>query len=210
MFRCYRAAMTLLVAALSSSVFADKTAQDALQSYLPGGCYHTGQYRQERQVAGLSQLLVTEGDFIFACENGLIWHTASPLIETTIYKTAGDHFLLDAANRPTKLDGRVHQALGSLLNHLVGGDAVYLSRHFTAVEETGRVRLTPKQNRLKKFIQYIEIKPLPDAVELWLAHSANEYTHITIFDRREFATMDGSSCIELTPEKATACGLLFQ
>lgn len=203
---------TFLMLALASWWCAPVIAQDnidTLQEYLPSGCHHAGQYRQEKTLAGLEQALITEGSFVYSCELGLIWHTATPVTETIIYKITAEHFLLSEDNILNPLDGRVHQALGTLLNHLVGGDTVYLQRHFQITVADNALRLNPKQKRLKKFIQYIEIIPQDQNVKITLRHNPDEATQILITERRVFEAFDMERCKILLPEKAFACGALF-
>lgn len=203
---------TLLMLALISGWCVPALATDqvnALQEYLPSGCHHAGQYRQEKTLAGLDQALITEGSFVYSCELGLIWHTALPVTETIIYKITAEHFLLSEDNILNPLDGRVHKALGILLNHLVGGDTAYLQRHFQIETADNVLRLNPKKNRLKKFIQYIEISPQNKNVEITLRHGANEATKILITERQVFEAFDMECCKALLPENAFACGALF-
>lgn len=205
----------ILASVLCGSAFGDENSDargesgDSLQGYLPSGCYHAGQYRQEKTVAGLEQPLVTAGNFLYTCDQGLIWHTAMPVTETIIYKISGEHFVLNAENHLNPLDGRVHKALGTLLNHLIGGNLDYLKRHFQTVDANDKLRLLPKQKRLKNFLQYIEIVPSADNVQINLQHSADETTRISIFATRVFESFDVDSCKVLLPEKAFACGALF-
>lgn len=201
-----------LILALACAWCAPVIAQDntdTLQEYLPSGCHHAGQYRQEKTLAGLEQALITEGSFVYSCELGLIWHTAAPVTETIIYKITAEHFLLSEDNILDPLDGRVHKALGTLLNHLVGGDTAYLQRNFHLAVADNALRLNPKQKRLKKFIQYIEIIPQDQNVEITLRHNADEATQILITERQVFKTFDLDRCKTLLPEKAFACGALF-
>lgn len=196
-----------LTAWCAQSIAADNA--EALKAYLPSGCYHGGHYQQERTLAGLAQPLATEGSFAYSCDRGLIWHTADPVTETVIYKATGKHFLLDGENNLNPLEGRVHQALGTLLNHLIGGDAAYLTRHFHAEIKDEYLRLVPRQSRLKKFIQNIEINPRDDKVEIRLQHPADETTQITITGQQVFETFDMARCKALLPEQTIACGTLF-
>src|SRR5690606_6464173 len=203
---------TFLMLALASWWCAPVIAQDnidTLQEYLPSGCHHAGQYRQEKTLAGLEQALITEGSFVYSCALGIIWHTATPVTETIIYKITAEHFLLSEDNIINPLDGRVHQALGTLLNHLVGGDTVYLQRHFQITVADNALRLNTKQKRLKKFIQYIEIIPQDQSVKITLQHNPDEATKMLSTERRVFEAFDMERCKILLPEKAFACGALF-
>lgn len=111
---------------------------DAVSSHLPSGCIHSGSFFQEKTLEGMAKPLQTRGDYLFHCEQGLIWHTVSPLTETAIYRAAGEHWLLNADGSTSRLDSRLHKSLGNLLNRLVGGDAEWLQRNFDAeTDSTG-------------------------------------------------------------------------
>jgi hypothetical protein len=191
----------------SAAVNADDTV--LLANYLPSGCYHSGQYRQEKVIAGLDQALVTQGVFIYSCDEGLIWHTESPVTETTIYKISGNFFVLNETDDLNPLEGRIHQALGTLLNRLVGGDVTYLQRQFTVATEAESLRLVPKQKRLRKFIRAILIYPQDEQVKITIEHAPGEFTRIEISDRKTYPALDVALCKSLLPTKAIACGALF-
>lgn len=202
--------MTLsLISLFSSTALVAQADADALRDYLPSGCHHSGQYLQHKTLTGLAHPLVTQGMFIYACDHGLVWHTAAPITETAIYKISGQHYLLSESDELVPMKGRVHQSLGTLLNHLIGGDSAYLERHFHAAAETDHLRLTPKNKRLKKFIQYISIHPQGDKVAIELQHAAGESTYITISDRQIHTSLTQDLCAQLLPSKSLACDTLL-
>src|SRR5690554_2578313 len=207
--RAVFAMMLSLISLLSSATLTAQETPDPLRDYLPSGCYHSGQYLQHKTLTGLAHPLVTQGVFIYACDHGLIWHTGEPITETAIYKISGQHFLLSESGELAPMKGRVHQSLGTLLNHLIGGDSAYLQRHFHAATETDHLRLTPKNKRLKKFIQHISIHPQGDKVAIELQHAAGESTHITISDRQIHTSLAQDLCEQLLPSKSLACDTLL-
>lgn len=211
-YRSHRyAALCLLLALnlLSSSATASDATAKTLEDYLPSGCHHSGNYLQQKIIPDLAQPLETQGTFIYTCDHGLIWHTQSPIIETAIYKVSGRHFLATEDAAPSPMTGRVHQSLGTLLNHLIGGDASYLQRHFHATAQSEQLQLTPKSKRLKRFIQHILIQPQTDKVTIELHHAGNELTHITIVDRQAHDLLDQALCEQLLPGKAVVCTTLL-
>lgn len=186
-----------------------KSSAQRLTEHLPASCYHSGHYAQEKKLDGINQPLESQGDFIFSCQHGLIWHTQSPVIETAIYTARGKHFLI-ADEQITPLDNRIHKALGTLLNHLMGGDTQYLLRNFTLEEQDKSLQLTPKHKRLKRAVQRIEITQKDARVTIMLVHSISEHTLITIFDERVYDMLDATICRERHPTKARACTALFE
>lgn len=187
----------------------EQTSMQLLTDYLPTSCYHSGAYRQEKKLDGINQPLESQGNFIFSCQHGLIWHTQSPVTETAVYTARGKHFLV-VDEQASPLDNRVHKALGTLLNHLMGGDTQYLLRNFTIEEKAHSLQLTPKHKRLKRAVQGIDITQHDALVTIRLAHSNSEHTRITIFDERVYDMLDATICREHHPTKARACTALFE
>lgn len=201
--------LRIIFCVLPSIALAAEKPTQTLDDYLPAGCYHSGDYLQQKIIPGLAQPLQTQGTFVYSCDHGLVWHTQHPIVETAIYKISGRHFLATDDNALNPMTGRVHQSLGTLLNHLIGGDAAYLQRHFQAAMEPGQLQLIPKNKRLKKFIQYILIEPKDDQVTIELHHAGDELTHITIVDRHVHEHLDQPLCEQLLPGKELACTTLL-
>lgn len=209
----HKLALLLMALILPVAGWPQEAADNLFSQYLPKDCYHSGQYRQEKQLNGLAQPLITEGEFVFSCRHGLIWHTRSPIIETTLYKTSGEHLLI-SKDSAQPLRGRAHRAVGQLLNNLIGGDTDYLQRHFYIAEANSQLTLTPKSHRLQKAVQSIHIKTAgvePKAtVEIFLQHSVSEYTHIQISERHTYSALNAESCAKMLSANAEACSALFQ
>ncbi|RYZ90844.1 MAG: hypothetical protein EOO68_24310 [Moraxellaceae bacterium] len=195
---------TLVLLCMSSTVWAD------LATYLPRGCYHAGQYEQQKHLAGVAKPLITQGSFAFNCHQGLIWHTQSPIIETIVYKTQGDHFILRADNNAQVLDSRVHRALGKILNNLIGGNSDYLQQTFTILEQPDGLVLTPKNKQMQKFLHSLNVTQKKDAIDITMELAEQEITEIHIFSRRSFEALDQSQCAELSGISPAACNILFR
>ncbi len=196
----------LLAACLSSWTAADS---GNLERFLPEDCHHWGSFEQEKHLAGLTQPLTTQGRFAFSCEQGLIWHSDTPLRETLVYPLKDPAWKLDAEGQRQALDGPVHKQLGNLLNRLIGGDLTYLNRHFQLRDLGDSLTLVPKAARMKKFVQDIRVTPGTEVVNLVMSHPGGEATHIRILAREALADLNADTCTRALPDLAPACRGLF-
>ena len=191
-----------------------------LNSYLPEGCYHTGEYQQHKSLAGIDKPLMTDGSFVFNCNQGLIWHTQSPIIETIIYKAQGDHIIMHADGSTQALDSRAQRALGKILNNLIGGNSDYLQQTFSIVDKNSMennsgakensVELTPKNKQMQKFLHSLSITPHADSVKISLQLAEQETIAIRIFARRSFTSLEQAQCEQLPKLPPQACKILFE
>lgn len=206
---------TFLAAPLT--VWADAT---KLSSYLPEGCYHAGEYQQHKTLAGMDKPLITDGSFAFNCNQGLIWHTQSPITETIIYKAQGDHVIMHADGSTQVLDSRAQRALGKILNNLIGGNSDYLQQTFSTLdknsvgkdntEKENSVELTPKNKQMQKFLHSLSITPQADSVKITLQLAEQETIAIRIFARRSFTSLEQAQCELLPKLPPQACKILFK
>lgn len=169
----------------------------SLSYYLPESCYQTGRYTQQKSVAGINKLLETEGNFAFACDKGLLWHTSLPLNETLVYQLQGGTQLVHADGSSQKLSGTVQRHLGQMLNHLLGGNSAYLEKTFViAASETG-IQLTPRKKRMEKFLRNIHITRSSDAVTIRMQHQGDEFTAIRVFELQSLPALSAAQCAHL-------------
>lgn len=189
---------------------AGETNLPELRELLPQSCYIAGEFLQRKQLADIPQALESNGEFIFACNQGLIWRTLEPLPETLIYRRDGKHQLLLPDIDAERLKGRVHQELGKILNNLIGADLDYLNEHFDDARIENHHVLTPRNKRLRKFINNIVIKPEPEGTHISILQQKQETTDITITQTQSFDAINADNCPELFRPQARACSLLFQ
>lgn len=193
-----------------------------LGSYLPEGCYHAGEYQQHKTLAGMDKPLITDGSFAFDCNQGLIWHTQSPITETIIYKAQGNHVVVRADGSTQVLDSRAQRALGKILNNLIGGNSDYLQKTFNIVEKSSDIKkgsstekadsveLTPKNKQMQKFLHSLSITPQTDSVKITLQLAEQETIAIRIFSRRSFTSLEQTQCEQLLKLPPLACKILFK
>jgi hypothetical protein len=183
---------------------------DSLATYLPESCYHSGQYQQQKNLRGLENPLLSQGSFVFNCNQGLIWHTQSPIVETIVYKTKGKHFILHEGASAQVLSSKIHQSLGKTLNNLIGGNSAYLQQTFTFIQNQQGLVLTPKKQHMKNFLKSLNIEKKSDGVTITLLLAENETTIIRIFDRQNFAVLEEKDCAQIKNSLSPACKLLFK
>lgn len=207
-----------LMLAAPLAAWADTT---ILSSYLLEGCYHAGEYQQHKTLAGMDKPLITDGSFAFNCNQGLIWHTQSPITETIIYKAQGDHLMVRADGSTQVLDSRAQRALGKILNTLIGGNSDYLQQTFSIVEKDSSIRkensakessveLTPKNKQMQKFLHLLTITPQAESVNITLQLAEQETISIRVFARRSFTSLDQTQCEQLPKLPPQACNILFK
>lgn len=202
----------LLIGLHSSCVNAAENGASAtalLKNYLPESCYQTGRYQQQKKLDGLTKLLETQGSFAFACDKGLLWHTAEPLNETLVYRLQGTTQLIKADGSTQKLSGSLLRHLGQMLNHLLGGDSVYLEKNFVITATESGIRLTPRKKRMEKFLRAIDIARTDADVSIRMQHQGEEYTAIRVYELQTLPALTANQCMQSAGVAASACQQLL-
>jgi hypothetical protein len=198
--------------AAGETVNSPSNSAPSIKYYLPESCYQTGRYTQQKSVAGMNKLLETHGRFAFACDKGLLWHTAAPLSETLVYQLRGTTQLVRADGSSQRLSGTVQRHLGQMLNHLLGGNSAYLEKtFFIAATDTG-IALTPRKKRMEKFLRRIDITRTADAVAIRMQHQGDEFTAIRVYELQPLPSLNAMQCaqlLEAEPPVASACQQLL-
>lgn len=184
-------------------------ADNILDKYLPETCYQTGEFEQQKPLANTNKLLTTHGRYAFACDKGLVWHTESPLMETTLYQLNGRAWIKSADQPMQPLTGKIHQQLGKILNQLIGGNQLYLEKHFVISETNDILILTPRKSRMKKFLQVIEITRSEQVVDIKLQHPNNHFTSVVITHIQNLASLNEDQCRESTKTGVEVCQTLL-
>lgn len=169
----------------------------SLNDYLPESCYQTGRYTQQKSVAGINKLLATEGNFAFACDKGLLWHTSLPLTETLVYRLQGGTQLVRADGSSQRLAGTVQRHLGQMLNHLLGGNSEYLEKTFVVTATETGIQLVPRKKRMEKFLRNIHITRSSDAVTIRMQHQGDEFTAIRVFEMQSLTSLSAPECAQM-------------
>lgn len=189
------------------SMFA--SADDLLKRYLPETCYQTGEFEQQKPLGKTEKRLTSHGRFAFACDKGLVWNTQVPLSETNLYQLNGRQWLKSGDNAIQQLTGKIHRHMGDILNQLIGGNQQYLNKHFVIQEQDQTLLLTPRQSRMKKFLQQIQITPAADSVTIKMQHPDN-YTQVRIFNINSRESLNQTECRDSTQTSDEICHKLFE
>lgn len=191
--------------AISCFVCADET----LDKYLPQSCYQTGQFEQQKPLGKTNKMITTNGRYAFACDKGLVWHTQSPLTETTVYQLNGHQWIKSDDQPMQLLTGKIHQHLGKILNQLIGGNQDYLRKNFVVSETDNLLQLTPRQSRMKKFLLGIEIARNEQGVNIKLQHPKDNFTSVRIVNIQNMTSLSELDCRESTQTGVDVCHTLL-
>ncbi len=203
----------MLLLSINTSLGSAKTLENSEHVFAEAEdipCFTSGKYRQEKKLAFVEKPLVSTGSFIFSCEHGLIWHTRSPVIETIIYSKAGKNFKIIEKEKAESLNGHLHRHLSKLLVGMIGKNSTYISKNFTTKVVDESTELTPKKNRLKKFIQSINILEKKNTADITLLHNEEQKTMIHIYDKISLVSLDLPQCKNTLADQNVACDYLFQ
>ncbi|MBX2809802.1 MAG: outer membrane lipoprotein carrier protein LolA [Cellvibrionaceae bacterium] len=154
---------------------------------LPDACFFTGDFSQKKQLAGLPAPLVSEGNFLFYCDSGLIWNSLSPFSESLIYTDNNIHYRFQK-KRLQPLSGNAHKALAKILIALMRADTAYIDKHFAVSAQLPldddslvHVTLKPKRKLLQKAVRYISLKKTHQHRVLFSIHGhGDDATEITM------------------------------
>lgn len=156
----------IINAAISTFAIADSKhlKQHAeLDNVLAKQCRFSGTFRQEKSLKGLPVPLKSNGRFLFDCDLGLIWHTATPITETKIYTMASTHFQLDDKREIDALDDVIQTTIAKLLLDIMSANQEAITKNFKINSiNPNSVSLTPNNTFLKKGIQSILLNKMPE------------------------------------------------
>lgn len=157
-----------------------------LTIYMPEHCAMSGQFEQKKQLPSLPIPIVSQGDFFFYCELGVVWRTVEPFEDILIYTPHNRYFRIDDKSKVSSLNGLVHHNIAKILLAMLSGDKDFFIEKFsiTQTEEDSALALEPKSQWLKKGINKITLrKTIPTNVVQLIIHSASsEVTMLSIVD----------------------------
>ncbi|GHA14658.1 hypothetical protein GCM10008090_25580 [Arenicella chitinivorans] len=181
-----------LVSYWSSTSLAESTAAEERLPLPTTACSYAGNFNQARFLSGIDEPIQTEGHFYFHCEYGVVWATQKPVSDALIVHRNGRGLQVNADQGAQKLTSRQSKFLGQLLTTLMSGDQAALQDLFqiSALDTAHRYRLTPRQRKLKRGIQYLVL----DLAQLQVGLDQNDNTPsgaslgIEILDRNHQTT----------------------
>lgn len=164
---------------LNTVAFADSN--QALDKVLAKQCWFSGNFSQEKSLKGLPVPLKSSGKFLFDCERGLIWHTATPIIDTKIYSTSSSHFSLNEKREIEVLDDVIQTTIATLLLDIMSANTESIANSFiVSSSDSNSILLTPNSAFLKRGIQSIALKKYPqqNSLLIELLDNKSQYTRI--------------------------------
>lgn len=200
-----------LLFSLLAQADSPQTAAPDIKDFLPQQCFFSGQFTQNRHIESIPTPLESQGNFLFSCKHGLIWHTGLPTHETVIYTNGKKHFQVDGDGRIEPLQGRLHGNMALLLNGLMGADVNYLEKYFSfGAIELDNVELQPKKKNMRRFIEQLKLRKYENSIEIGLISDARNTTVIRIFDIQVLNKFDIDQCREHYAEPVTICDSLLR
>lgn len=125
-----------------------------------------GDFQQQKQVAGFSKPLRSEGNFVLSRERGVLWSTLKPFASEVVLTR--DRILSRQRDGSTRveLDGRQQPALravNEMMYALMSGDVAALAPRFSSTvealpEQGWRLTLTPRPGPLARSFERIRLQ----------------------------------------------------
>ena len=166
-------------------------------------CQFAGTFEQVKQLDGLDQGLTSTGVFYHHCEQGVIWSTLTPALETLVMRRDGKGFVITNTDQ-TQLKSRQGKFLSSLLNSLMSGDQDAIEKQFELTTlASGVITLKPKKRTLKRAIKVIEVNKSQDNknVDITIVDRSFQKTHINSVQTQLF---DGEITADAVAENCSA------
>ncbi|MBX2867279.1 MAG: outer-membrane lipoprotein carrier protein LolA [Acidiferrobacterales bacterium] len=199
----------LLTISACSSVL---LAAESLQDWLPKSCQYHGEFEQNRVLEELPAPLRSTGRFLFDCRAGVIWHTETPVKNTTIYTSEDLNFRFDREGSVSALKGLVHRGMSTSLRALMGGDISSLNQNFTIVPEPDDetvVEFIPNQISARKHLQKILLRRSDNTIDIELVRNEKSNTAISILETSEFRFQGTEECASIFKKSPLLCESLY-
>lgn len=167
----------------------------ALDNVLTKHCRFSGTFTQEKSLTGLPIPLISNGEFLFDCDLGLIWHTAKPIVETKIYTASSMHFQLDAKLDITILDDVIQTTIAKLLLDIMSANKDAIANNFVIMATAAEsVSLVPMGAFLKKGLKSISLKKTPakNTLVIELLDKKSQNTRITSIKTQQIESKEAS------------------
>ncbi len=182
---------------------------------MPAACHFSGEFSQTKQIKTLPVPLVSNGEFIYSCDLGLIWKTQNPIVESLVFTNQKLNFLVPEKLLIENLEGVQHDFLANLLLGLMAGNVEFIAKEFEieiSEKKDNLIQLTlaPKNKMVKQAIDTVVLKKQTNKKELQIliTDKNQQVTRIVSIEKQQFAKNDdfSKSCTSLS---ADACNLLL-
>lgn len=175
------ALLALFIANNAAMAFESEKTDDSLENILAKHCRFSGTFTQEKSLTGLPVPLNSSGQFLFDCDLGLIWHTATPIVETKVYTFSSLHYQLDEKLEIEPLDGVIQTTIAKLLLNIMSANKNAIVNNFSIIaSDSNSVSLAPTSSFLKKGLQSVALKkdPTENALLIELVDKKSQNTSI--------------------------------
>ena len=152
-----------------------------------------GKFTQKKYLKVLSRPLVSQGYFIVAKQQGIIWQVSDPVASRLVITPDQTRFSEANSERVAKS----MQYIGNIFNHLLAGDLSSLQQQFSVekatMSDTGwQLTLTPKSMLMQKAIASIDIHGNQLIEGLILNEATGDKTEIHFSDLKHYADTPAS------------------
>ena len=207
--------LVVFVASCFSVSANSKEKLQALKSMMPKVCHFSGEFSQTKQIKTLPVPLVSNGEFIYSCDHGLIWKTQNPIVESLVFTNQKLNFLVPEKLSVENLDGVQHDFLANLLLGLMAGNTEFIAKEFE-VEVSDKkdnliqLILVPKNKMVKQAIDSVVLKKQTNKNELQISITDRnqQVTRIVSTEKKQYAKNDdfSNNCLSFS---ADGCKLLL-
>lgn len=175
-------------------------------------CVYSGHFKQQRSLTGTNVTLTSTGQFLYSCDQGLLWEMHKPGIESVVYTHAERHFQVRSGGRVKPLTGLVQSRVGKLLLSLLGGDSAELSEDFDAQLDPSQpnlITLTPRKISLQQHIQKITLNSEKGIMQVGIQAATSGNVDIQINQLVIPTQLPVVACASISLHADQACRLLF-
>lgn len=160
-----------------------------LRSVMPTACHFSGDFIQNKKIQGLSAPLISDGEFFFSCDIGIIWQTQSPFAEALIYSHYFNYRV--SGDAIEKLTSLTHYGMSKIMLKMLNGDVDYFAESFSVGSLIdGELSLSPQSKFMKKAIDKIVLQKtqVDDSISLLvnIHDKSQQLTKITIDNLVEY------------------------
>ncbi len=174
-------------------------------------CRFYGTFEQKKTVSGLTEPVLSQGRFLYDCEQGVIWATEQPVRDVLVLlggqqqQKSRAYRLFDA--KVEALKSRQSRFLTEFIMNLMSGDQALLDAQFKQqVGANGTVLLLPKKRNIRRAIQSVEINTkAAERIDITMTDKHDQRTVIHVLKNTNGAVV---SC-DVKVNDAQACEYLY-
>lgn len=144
----------------------------------------SGHFEQKKHLVVLSKPFITKGTYLYKKDNGLDWHTVSPI---TNYLNISEDGVVETLSDGSRKTLTTDTRFSELLLAIFSGEQRKIEQQFF-IEQTGdSLKLTPKAEQISDIFRQISVKIEDQSIkEITLFESAGNSTQILLFATPSF------------------------